>query len=62
MTGRIIEEYLQWLDNKIRAVNRKVLLLLDNFSGYELGVELVGRKQGLLNVQIEWLLLNTTCY
>jgi hypothetical protein len=57
-----MEEYPQWLDNKIRAANRKVLLLLDNFSGYELGVELIGGKQGLLNVRIEWLPLNTTSY
>jgi hypothetical protein len=39
-----MEEYLQWLDNKIRGVNRKVLFLLDNFSGYKLGVELIGEK------------------
>ena len=62
MTGRIMEEYLRWLDNKMRAANRKVLLLLDNFSGHELGVELIGGKQGLLNVRIEWLPPNTTSY
>jgi hypothetical protein len=62
MTGVIMEEYLQWLDNKMRAANRKVLLLLDNFSGHELGVELVGGKQGLPNVRIEWLPPNTTSY
>lgn len=62
MTGVIIEEYLQWLDNKMRSKNRKVLLLLDNFSGHELGVELVGGKEGLLNVRIEWLPPNTTSY
>jgi hypothetical protein len=38
------------------------LLLLDNFSGHELGVQLVGRKKGLANVQIEWLPPNTTSY
>jgi hypothetical protein len=38
MTGLIMEEYLRWLDNKMRVEGRKVLLLLDNFSGYELGV------------------------
>jgi hypothetical protein len=38
MTGLIMEEYLRWLDNKMRAEGRKVLLLLDNFSGHELGV------------------------
>jgi hypothetical protein len=57
-----MEEYLQWLDNKIRGANRKVLLLLDNFSGHELGVELVGGKQGLSNVRVEWLPPNTTSH
>jgi len=62
MTGIIMEEYLQWLDNKISGANRKVLLLLDNFSGHELGVELVGGKQGLSNVRVEWLPPNTTSH
>jgi hypothetical protein len=62
MTGIIMEEYLQWLDNKMRGANRKVLLLLDNFSGHELGVELVGGKQGLSNVRVEWLPPNTTSH
>ena len=38
MTGLIMEEYLRWLDNKMRGEGRKVLLLLDNFSGHELGI------------------------
>ena len=38
------------------------MLLLDNFSGYEVGVQLVGGKQGLSNVRIEWLPLNITSY
>jgi hypothetical protein len=46
ITGRIMEEYLHWLDNKIRAEGRKVLLLLDNFSGHELGVSLVRGLEG----------------
>jgi hypothetical protein len=62
MTGLIIEEYLQWLDNKMRAEGRKVLLLLDNFSGHDLGVELVGGKEGLDNIRIEWLPANTTSH
>jgi hypothetical protein len=33
---------------------------MDNFSAHELGVELVGGKQGLQNVRIEWLPTNTT--
>jgi hypothetical protein len=62
MTGLIMEEYLRWLDNKMRVECRKVLLLLDNFSGHELGVILVGGKEGLANVRIEWLPPNTTSY
>ena len=42
MTGLICEEYLRWLNNKMRSKGRKVLLLMDNFSGYELAVQLVG--------------------
>jgi len=53
MTGLIMEEYLRWLDNKIRAQRRKVLLLLDNFSGHELRVQLVSGLQGLSNVRVE---------
>jgi hypothetical protein len=62
ITGLIIEEYLQWLDNKIRGEQRKVLLLLDNFSSHELRVQLVDRKEALDNVRIEWLPLNTISY
>ena len=38
MTGVICQEYLLWLNNKMKAQNRKVLLFIDNFSGHELGV------------------------
>ena len=62
MTGLIMEEYLRWLDNKMRVEGRKVLMLLDNFSGHELGVQLVSRLEGLNNVRIEWLPANTTSY
>jgi hypothetical protein len=62
MTGIIIEDYLRWFNNKMSSQGKKVLLLLDNFLGYELGVQLVGGKQGLSNVQVEWLLPNTTSH
>ena len=58
----IIEEYLRWFNNKIHSQGRKVLLLMDNFLGHELGVQLVGGKQGLSNVRIEWLPPNTTSH
>jgi hypothetical protein len=41
MTGLICKEYLQWLNNKMQGEQRKVLLLIDNFSGHELAVQLV---------------------
>ena len=48
-----MEKYLRWLDNKIRSQGRKVLLLLDSFSGQELVIQLVGGLQGFSNVRIE---------
>ena len=59
MTGIIMEDYL---NNKMRGQGRKVLLLLDNFSGHDLGVNLVRGKQGLSNVRVKWLPPNTTPY
>ena len=55
MTGLIYKEYLRWLNNKIRSEGRKALLLIDNFSGHELVVQLVGGLQGLSHVRITWL-------
>ena len=60
MTGLICEEYLRWLNNKKVAQQRHVLLLMDNFSGHELSVHLIGGQQGLSNVRIEWPPPNTT--
>jgi DDE superfamily endonuclease len=60
MTGIICEEWLHWF-NKLMA-GRKVLLLLDNFSGHELGVEKVGGLDSLYNVTIRWLPPNTTSH
>jgi hypothetical protein len=60
MTGIIMAEFLRWFDRQMRG--RKVLLLLDNFSGHELGVQLVGGLEGLTNVRVTWLPANTTSY
>ena len=38
---------------------RKILFRLDNFSGHELGIQLVGGLDGLRNVIICWLPINT---
>lgn len=60
MTGLIFEEYLRWLNKKMRGEGRKVLLLTDNFSGHELGMHNVGGLEGLSNVRVAWLPKNTT--
>jgi hypothetical protein len=44
----------------MRGEGRKVLLLMDNFSGHELAAQLVGGLQGLSNVRVAWLPPNTT--
>jgi hypothetical protein len=62
MTGLICQEYLLWLNNKMKAQNRHVLLFMDNFSGHELGVQLVGGLDALSNVKIRWLPPNTTSH
>ncbi|KAI1005966.1 hypothetical protein K3495_g2253 [Podosphaera aphanis] len=41
---------------------RKILLLSDDFARHELAVQLVGGLEGLQNVQIAWLLANTTSH
>jgi hypothetical protein len=60
MTGLICEEFLHWFDNKIHG--RKVLLLMDNFSGHELATVLVSGVDGLRNTTLIWLPANTTSY
>ncbi|KAI0993575.1 hypothetical protein K3495_g14609 [Podosphaera aphanis] len=57
MTGIIMKEYLEWLDDGMKY--RKILLLLDNFAGQELAVRLVGGLEGLQNVRVAWLPANT---
>jgi hypothetical protein len=52
MTGLICEEYLRWLNNKMQSEGRKVLLLIDNFSGHKLAVQLVRGLQRLSHVRI----------
>ena len=60
MIGLICKEFLYWFDNKMHG--RKVLLLMDNFSGYELAAVLIGGIDGLKNTRLVWLPVNTTLY
>jgi len=61
MTGVICKEYLQWLNNKMRGEGRKILLLMDNFSGYELAVQIVGGLEGLSHVRISYYQILLLC-
>jgi hypothetical protein len=60
MTGEICERFLRWFDHKMHR--RKVILLLDNFSGHELGIQKIGVLDGLENVKIRWLPPNTASH
>jgi hypothetical protein len=63
MAEMICKEYLEWMNLKIkRDGNRKVLLLMDNFSSHELAVNLVGGITSLSNIQIKWISPNTTSH
>lgn len=54
MTAILMEEWLRWFD--LRMSGRKVVLLLDNFSGHESAVERINlSKQSLQNTLIIWL-------
>ncbi len=66
MVGTLMQEYLHWFDRQMRG--RKVVLLLDNFSAHEFGVNALSsygdiRKIGgpvLENTHILWLPTNAT--
>lgn len=58
MKANIMVEYLHWFDCRMR--NRRVVLLMDNFSAHELGVSQVGGVAALQNTLIIWLPANTT--
>jgi hypothetical protein len=64
MTGDLFQEFLNWFNDEIkrRDPNRKVDLLLDNFSGHELAIQRIGGLNGLSNVRIVWLPSNTTSH
>ena len=53
-------EYLRWFDNLIKSKGKKALLLMDNFSAYELGVELLKESKELMHTKVMWLPPNAT--
>jgi hypothetical protein len=54
MNGTIMQEYLLWFDQEIRKQGKHALLLIDNFSTHESGLEQVS----LTNTKVKWLPLN----
>ena len=59
MTHLIMIEWLKWFDQR---AGRPVLLLMDNFSAYQLALELIEESSRPLKwTQIEWFPANTTC-
>jgi hypothetical protein len=58
-----MKEWLKWFNNCIKCRNKKVLLLIDNFSAYELGVEQIEEKRELTNTKVNIsLYLKTLAY
>ena len=60
MNHYIIKEYLYWFNNQMRIKGKKALLLMDNFSAHELGVELIEEAKGLSYTKVMWLPPNAT--
>ena len=64
MTGAIMREYLFWFEGWARKHHsgKKVLLLMDNFSGHTAAVEQLKEEQSIIfdTFQVAWLPPNTT--
>jgi hypothetical protein len=52
MTHYIMKEWLKWFDNRMKCQNKKVLLLMDNFSAHELAVEQMMEKGELTHTKV----------
>ena len=60
MIHHIMKEYLRWFDGQMRIKGKKALLLMDNFSAHELGVEIMEEANELINTKVMWLPPNAT--
>jgi len=60
MRTDIMIDYHERFNHKMAHRNRKVVLLLDNFSAHQSAVAQLGGDQALSNVCIQWLPKNTT--
>jgi hypothetical protein len=52
MTHHIMKEWLKWFDTRMRKAGKRALLLMDNFSAHELGVEQMMEKGELSNAKV----------
>ncbi len=59
MTHHIMKEYLKWFDNRMVYAGKKALLLMDNFSAHELGVEQMEEAGELRATKVVNFVLNT---
>lgn len=49
----IMQQYLTWLNNIVRAGNKRILLTMDNFSAHEMATRDLGEEEALSNVRIK---------
>jgi hypothetical protein len=52
MTHYIIKEWLKWFNNRMKCQNKKVLLLIDNFSAHKLAVKQMMEKGELTHTKV----------
>jgi hypothetical protein len=52
MTHQITKEWLKWFDTRMRKAGKRALLLIDNFSAHELGVEQLVEKEELIHTEV----------
>lgn len=62
MNHEIMKDYLLWLDARMRAQHKSILLLMDNFGAHTLAVDLLSTSQCLTHVHIKWLPPNATSH
>jgi hypothetical protein len=47
-----MKEYLLWFDERMRIKGKKALLLIDNFSAYELAIKQIKEGMNLTNTKV----------
>jgi hypothetical protein len=62
MRTDIMIEFLTDMNRRMIGQNRKIALLMDNFSAHKAAVEQLGGLTGLSNVRVVWLPENTTSH